>query len=290
VNIADLTRHIREKAIPIEDFNYPSEEIVSSISKHKAVLIGELHGTNEIPQAVSGLIRALSKLGKPVILAAEIWHTEQDAVDAYMQTGDLDILRRCSFFNHALQYGVGSSAMVDLIKNVRELPNIEVLCFDPYSNEHEGVSEDAKLSKSQDRDYQMAEILAAEMQESPDTILVVLTGGLHAATEKVSFSGVDYAPMGYWLSRIENSPLKQEEILSVLVKCESGQFWGGCSENGQPITYGVHEIGTFIDDYVKATHWTGYFLIDMPFEEGYNSLLFIRKLSPSNPFHRVVIR
>ena len=283
---SEITHFIQENAIPVNDFSALPSEMSPFLSDRKIILIGEsLHGTNDGPEMALGLLKNLCQLGKPLILAIEVWSSEQNTFDRFMQTGDLEILRSSSFFKNTPQCGLGSLALVELLQKIRFMPNMKVFCFDPFNQQMiEASNKMADISISQDRDRGMAYNLLEKIKERDDAVVVVLTGSLHASTAMTSFLDSDYEPMGYLLTHQEKTPLEGSEVLSILMKFEKGSAWCGLSvDNGENITFGVHEIAQTIDVYTQAVNWKGYFLPNNPFEKGYHAVLFTRTISPSYP-------
>ncbi|MDQ3334430.1 MAG: ChaN family lipoprotein [Myxococcota bacterium] len=127
------------------------------------ILIGELHGTVQIPAAVAAL---LEPLAHPIVLGIE-WPSElQVAVDAYV-AGAIDaaalVATPSTFW--AWRDGRSSEAMVALLARMRQR-DVRVVCFD-------GAFEDPAM-----RDAGMAERFTAAVDTR--AVNVALCGNLHA--------------------------------------------------------------------------------------------------------------
>jgi hypothetical protein len=282
---SEPARYIQKHAIELDDLTNLPEEILQFLAQHKIILMGEIHGINETPEMTLGLIKLLTQMKKPLILAIEVWNSQQNVFESFMKTGDVDQLKNSLFFKNLPQYGIGSLAMVNLLQQVRNLPNVEVFCFDPFSAESIHSDQEASLSSSQERDLQMARNLIKKSEENKNAAMLVLTGSLHASTEINVLLGTEYRPLGYWLSHLENSSISSKDVFSMVLKFEKGSSWGGFSEDGEKISFGVHEFTPTCEAYSQAVAWEKYFLMLKQKEEGYHAIFFSRQITPSYPLN-----
>ena len=102
---------------------------------HRVMLVGELHGTWEVPGIVAGLATNLSADERPLIVGLEIWRSEQAALDRYLASAgtaeDREALLAGPFW--ATRDGRSSEAMVDLIERLRVLAlkaPVQLVAFD----------------------------------------------------------------------------------------------------------------------------------------------------------------
>jgi hypothetical protein len=146
-----------------------------TLALHSAILIGDLHGTREIPAFVGALVTELVAR-EPVVLGLEIPKAEVPSLDDFLGSDGGPAAREAALRDlwwHAdRQDGRRSAAMFELIDTVRRLrargARVEVVYFD------------ARGSDAETRDAAMASKLVAARQTSPDTALVVYVGNLHA--------------------------------------------------------------------------------------------------------------
>ena len=276
-----LKNYIRKNALELNSLTNLSEENFQFLFNYKIIILGEIHGINETPEMILGIIKLLSALKRHIILAIEVWDSQQDLFEKFMQTGNIELLKNSIFFKNTPQYGLGSLAMVKLLQQVRKISDVEVFCFDSFSLESKATNLKERISLSQDRDFQMAQKLGTKIKENENKTIIVITGGVHASTQINSILGFDYKPMGYWLSHAEN--LCSADIFSILLKFERGESFGGISKNGIDITYGVHEMDPIIDDYSQALNLDRYFLTFDKKREGHDAIFFNRKITASFP-------
>ena len=64
----------------------PQSSVDVTTLEPQVVLVGEAHGTNEIPRFTGSLVCSLLKAGRSVILAVEQDADEQDALNRYMRS------------------------------------------------------------------------------------------------------------------------------------------------------------------------------------------------------------
>jgi len=150
--------------------------LAEAIADHRLVLLGEIHGTREIPALVGTLVERESARGGKVILALEIVTQDQAGVDRYLRSSgsaaDRKALLSGAHWREPMHDGRDSVAMFELIERVRRLRaqgrDVAIAFFDPGNVD--------------DRNLGMADNLRAVASGAPDARLLVLTGNVHAMT------------------------------------------------------------------------------------------------------------
>lgn len=178
-------------------------DVVRSVAgARRLILLGELHGTREVPQLVAALVDAYAS-GGPVLVAVEIDHAEQDAIDAYLRsTGGARAraaLTGRTYWTRppARHDGRRNEALVDLFEHVRRQRaagrDMAVLAFDvPATADHHA------------RDRAMATVLRAAHVALPRGRLIVVTGNVHAMLERPAAApAVMQVPMGAFLRDLD---------------------------------------------------------------------------------------
>ena len=158
------------------------------------LILGELHGTREVPQLVGRLVCQAVGLGAPVRLGLELPAAEQHRLDGYLASNGGPAARETllagEFWHQPFQSGKGSAAMMELIEQVRRLAQAEedvrLFCFD---------------SQPPDRERRLADNLVKARAEWPRATVIVLTGNVHSRTTKGVPWDADYEPMGLHLVR-----------------------------------------------------------------------------------------
>jgi hypothetical protein len=158
----------------------PGEALVlpAELSQRGAtILLGELHGTRELPAFVARLVTQLA-VDRPVVLGLEAPRDELPSLDTYLASDGGDRARQAAlrdpFWRAPFQDGRRSTAMFDLLEAVRVQrargARIDVVCFD--------VSQSERGSPS-DREEGMARNLLAARTARPDATFVAFAGNLH---------------------------------------------------------------------------------------------------------------
>jgi len=94
---AQTTRdYIRNHAVAGRDGRIPMDAVDEAASK-RLVLIGEMHGTNEMPTLAGQIIAGLEVKG-PIAVGVEFPIDLQGRMDRFMESGDEKILRDSNFF------------------------------------------------------------------------------------------------------------------------------------------------------------------------------------------------
>jgi hypothetical protein len=180
------------------------------------ILLGDLHGTRELPAFVGGLVAQLAE-AHPVILGLELRADDVPSLAAYLTSDGGPVARQAAlrdpWWHMTHQDGRESVAMFGLIEAMRALrtggARVEVACFDP--GDTPGESPDA-------RDDGMAQRLIALRRARPDATLVVYAGDLHvrrAAAARIA--GRTW--MGMFLARAGI------ELVALLPRHADGSSW-----------------------------------------------------------------
>jgi len=158
------------------------------------VMVGELHGTNEIPAAVGRMLCHAVKGDRPMRLVLELVSSEQGRVDAFIASAgteeDKKALLAGDAWNAPFQAGLQSVAMLRLLDEARRLrqngAHIEVALMGAV-----------KYKDGQDRDNQMADALEAARAKAPEVPTLVLAGAGHIHKTKGAPWDSEYA----WTAR-----------------------------------------------------------------------------------------
>lgn len=193
------------------------DQIVERVTSHdnRVLLIGEVHGTAEVPAQVAELAARMLEGGKPLIVGLEIWRGEQKRIDAYLASagGDADRQRLLAgpFWQREYQDGRSSVAMAGLLESLRVLAlksklTVIAMDADPY----------AQLSEA-GRDLAMAERIQSALKAKPKARALILAGNFHTRIQGSAPWDPDYKFMGYHLLELHPYAL---EIMGV-----SGSAW-----------------------------------------------------------------
>ncbi len=232
------------------------EEFTEYIADKKVIVIGEMHGTNEVPLFVLQLVQELKKQEKRLTVALEIPITYQSNIEEYLSTGKLDDLLKLDHFRYP--DGRSSVAMGELLKGLRKLPDVNVLCFDSETG----------LDVTVDRDSLMGVNLIKSYHGQK---MVVLTGNLHANLQE-GYWQPHFKSAIFYLNRAIDSDGK---IVSLNTYFGSGTIWNcmddGCKERNFGAIEGLRKYGERYMVFFENTR------------NGYSGLIYFDKVTASKP-------
>jgi erythromycin esterase-like protein len=204
-----------------------AETLVAAAGDARLVLLGEMHGTREIPRLVAHVVTHYAGEG-PVLLGLEIPGSGQPHLRRYLDSAGTDADRAAllatPFWNvQGDQHdGRRSHDVIDLIEHLRQLRaqgrDVSLLAYD---------AEPGPRIDGNERDRIMAARVRASFNALPRGRLLVLTGNVHAKLFRPDNAPSQMpVPMGYWLSDL--APW------SVDIMATRGAFWAcmasACSE------------------------------------------------------------
>ncbi|VWX50884.1 hypothetical protein [Novosphingobium sp. 9U] len=193
------------------------------------VIVGEMHGTNEIPAAFSNLICLAAATKRPVTVALEYPADGQAIIDTYLASnGNPEAqaaLLTLPLFSTRMQDGRGSVAFLrlfDTLRHMKRAGQIESV-----------VASDVGRSTSpgQDRDAAMAKSWMA-IPAAQNGIVLALVGNLHAMRKPVALTGRTIITAG--------SLMPARQTVTVNVTGSGGEAWNcqadgcGAHKNGRP--------------------------------------------------------
>lgn len=244
--------------LEIKDRKHLPPEIFAVLKNYRAILIGEVHGSNEAPQFMEGLVSLWLSSGEKVLLGLEINMDEQQRIDEFLRSGDFEVIKGMPFFSRESPDGRSSIAMAELIRACYKRENVKIVCLDAtYATTGEVK-----------RDSVMAANALAAMHANPGWKFISLTGNVHNKMESIGFG----FPMGYWLMNIPGG-LSRQEINSIDVIWESGNCWN-CAPK-----CAVHEQGNYAYSLQGRTIYENCFFAD-------EKKLFTRVASAAMPLNK----
>jgi len=192
-------------------------------------IVGELHGTNESPEAFANLVCLAAATGRPVTVAVEYSADSQKIIDAYLASkGDTRAraaLLKLQPFTSEMQDGRGSVAflrMWDQFRRMKQSGQINTV-----------IASDVGRSSTpgQERDAVMAQTWTG-IPAADDGIILILVGNVHAMRKPMSFPGHTIVTAG--------SLMPAGRTITVNVVGIGGTAWNcqadGCKahDNGPP--------------------------------------------------------
>lgn len=223
-----------------------SVNFIDYIINKKVIVVGEMHGTAEVPLFVLQLTKKLTKNQNKLTVALEIPSNYQKDINEFMKNGDFERLKRIDYFKYP--DGRTSVAMGQLIKGLRELKSVGVICFDIDTNSSSAVNRDSLMGMNLSKSYK-------------DGKIVILTGNLHANLKE-----------GYWRPNFKsatfyfkNNEKFHDQLISLDTYYAGGTIWNcmqdGCKERDAGTNGGdlkeKYGLTNFIGIY-EGVHQSGY--------------------------------
>ena len=209
---------------------------------HRLILLGEMHGTREIPPLVGHLVRSYAKQG-PVVLGVEIDATQAKPLDTYLDSDGSAAARAALLADRYWHKPADQSDgrrnldLIDMIEYLRALKaegsEVSIL---PFDNPPSGSID------TQARDKAMAGRIRAAFQALPSGRLLVLSGKVHAMLAKPGYAPPEMQdPMG--------SYLRDLDPWSVDIAAQAGEFWACAGTTfGPTAVTGVYRESGRVDD------------------------------------------
>lgn len=228
------------------------------LAQKKVIIIGEMHGTKEVPAFVLQVIRLMKENEKNLTVGFEIDRDMQPDMDAFMETGNLGKFIQHDYFK--TQDGRTSEAMGDLFVALQKIPGIHMVCFDDHSPT-------TPFMRDSLMGINLAELFTCEK-------MVILTGNLHASLQK-GFWKPNFKSATYYFKRIRNLG---DELVSLNSYMGSGTFWNctqeGCGEHPAYSDPGIEKKG--LKQFVSINED----------DAAYNGYVYFENVSASLPMRR----
>jgi len=263
--------YIKNHAVNILDELPP--QLFTAIDNKRLIFLGEVHGTNELPDLGLQVIAKLAEK-KTLSVGLEFPIDIQPQIDQFMETGDLNILKQTEFFMDAEYHsGRGSVAMVNLLVSLREMPRVSVFCFDiPFG------------SNLNNRDTEMARNILTTAAQQAGQSLLVFTGNIHSRLTPGAPWNSSFKTMGSEVLRLSEGQFTLNNSSSIYLRYDQGSAWQCIQADAGGIVCGERSFGPGNSVYATAVPYDSYFLEEPGLTDGHQSTLFIRAVSASSPF------
>jgi len=191
------------------------QSLLTKIEDHRVLLVGEMHGTHEVPALVGEIAATLANIDRTLIVGLEIPRNEQARIDSFLKSAgsesDRVKLLEGEFWQRDYQDGRSSVAMLELIERLRQIAlksKIRVLAID--------IVPDAKATGAA-RDQAMAKMLLAALKKDSDAKGMVLAGNFHTRVQDGAPWDPKHRFMGHYLL--------DQSVYAIEVMGVSGNMW-----------------------------------------------------------------
>ncbi|WP_338873627.1 hypothetical protein [Myxococcus stipitatus] len=235
------------------------------------LLLGELHGTQEVPRFVAQSACQATVAGIPVTVGLELPLENQTRVDAFLESQGTEHdwlnLMEAPFWRSPYPDGRGSEAMANLLEQLRLLRStgldVEVFVFDhPKAN-------------GQEREDAMAATVVHQVESSPKRFHVILSGNIHTRTKKGLPWDAERRPMGYLVKE------KLEDVVALDMAYDSGTAWI-CSVDSKGVQ---DKLDCGVRDTKGKNNGDRYFMHrwESTNSEGYQGVFYVGPVTASLP-------
>ena len=185
------------------------------VKKGGVLLLGEMHGTQEVPRFLAQTVCQVTVAGTPVTVGLELPLENQSRVDAFLESAGTEDdwlkLMEAPFWRSPYPDGRSSEAVANLLEQLRQLRasglDVEAFVFDH------------PRGQGQQRENAMAATVQHQVQSAPGRFYVVLSGNVHARTKAGLPWDAEYQPMGLLLKK------KLDEVVALDMAYDSGSAW-----------------------------------------------------------------
>jgi len=183
------------------------------------LLIGEFHGTAEMPGVAADVICHAARTGRPLVVAVEFQHQDQAAFDRYMASDGGTESRKALLASPGWKEEGGrtTAAIADLIETARKIGRrqpVTLVAFD----------RGPQPAPSPMRDASMAKALEVAASKKRNSLVIAFTGSAHA--NKKGF----VSPTTSFPSAAGHLP--QDRTISLSFAQPGGRHWGCYAPNG----------------------------------------------------------
>ncbi|OJT23246.1 hypothetical protein BO221_20490 [Archangium sp. Cb G35] len=240
--------------------------LTGKVAKGQVMLLGELHGTREVPRFVALSTCQAASRGIPVTVGLEMPVENQERVRRFIASAgtehDRALLMESPFWRSPYPDGRSSEAVAQLLEQLRWLRaqglDVEVFVFD-----HPELQGEV-------REAAMARTVLSQVEAGPERFFLISTGNVHPRTRPGLPWDLGYRPMGYMLARSVPS------LVSLDVAFDSGTAWicsvGETLECGERSTKGQDNGDRYFVSF-----------FDQPSEAGFHGVFYVGAVSASPP-------
>jgi hypothetical protein len=223
----------------------PGASALVSRERLNYLLVGEYHGTVEMPQIAADLLCAAVAQKRPVVLGLEFTPENQSSLEAYLQSDGSVAARERALAAPAWQSpdGRNSRAVFELLETARRLRaaghTVGVVAFDLVP----------APSVSRARETALAEALVSARARVPNSLVIALTGAGHAGKTPWSSQTPPFPSTGQLLPEGETIALTFARPGGRYFGCRAvtAEAPGGCAEYEMPAREPVRPRGIEMD-------------------------------------------
>jgi len=253
----NFERSLKEDALKIEKPDQLSDEIYNALSDYRLIMVGEMHGTNESAEFVTGLAKLFSQHGDSVQVGFEI---PSDQMKRFLESKTDSTIYSSDFFAQQSPDGRASAAWANAISRLNKTPAVTVFFFDMN-----GKYDDR-------RDSTMYLNVKHQMKDHPKWKTLTISGNVHNML--LPYKG---------LTRMGGFLVADAELNVGDKTCSFDYFYQSGKMNGN---FGdglkLHDVGNVETKFSKNVSFENYlFIYPALYSDRYNAVFFTRQMTAS---------
>ncbi|WNG51539.1 ChaN family lipoprotein [Archangium minus] len=261
------------KAAPVAalavECGQPIAGLAAQVKPGGVLLLGELHGTQEVPRFIAQSACQAAANGTPVTVGLELPVVQQERVATFLRSAGTEDdwlkLMEAPFWRNPYQDGRSSEAMANLLEQLRQLRarglDVDVFVFD-----HPG-------SKGQAHEDAMAATVLSHVRQAQGRFFLVVSGNIHPRTVQGLPWDASHKPMGLLLTA------QLKNVVALDMAYNSGSAWICAAEaSNQRLECGVRPARGKDNGDRFFVH-----LFERPNKDGYHGIFYVGPVTASIP-------
>jgi hypothetical protein len=233
------------------------------------MMLGELHGTQEVPRFVAQGACQTANAGTPVTVGLELPVENQERVATFLRSAGKDEdwlkLMEAPFWRSPFPDGRSSEAVASLLEQLRRLRS-QGLDVDAFVFDH-------PKQQGQERESAMADTVLSFVRQGPQRFFLLVAGNIHPRTLQGLPWDKQYRPMGLLISQ------QVKDTVALDMAYNSGTAWI-CAEAAQ-----AEQLECGVKQTKGKDNGDRYFvhLWDDPDKNGFHGIFYVGPVTASLP-------
>jgi hypothetical protein len=262
---------MKGKPVPLFEIEcgMPIIGLSPQVKRGGVMMLGELHGTQEVPRFVAQGTCQTAASGTPVTVGLELPVENQERIATFLRSDGTDDdwlkLMEAPFWRSPFPDGRSSEAVANLLEQLRRL-RAQGLDVDAFVFDH------PKLA-GQERENAMAATVLSHVRKGPERFFLVVSGNIHPRTAEGLPWDEKYKPMGMLIAQ------QVEDTVALDMAYNSGTAWiCAVGKKGEKLECGVKEAkGKDNGDRFFVHVW------DDEDDNGFHGVFYVGPVSASLP-------
>ena len=253
----DFPAYLKEHAVKIERLDSLSKQVYDLLTDNRLLMIGEMHGTNEPAQFVTGLAELFASNGDSVQIGFEI---PSNQMTTYLKLRTDSSIYQSDFFFKNKTDGRASKAWAAAISRISRISKAQVFFYDVNGN------------YDNDRDSLMYLTIKNKLMEHPAWKTITISGNIH----NMLLPRKGQYKTAYYLSK-DNELNLGDNLCSL-----NNRYQKGTASNNRGNGLQAYDMGNIESDYSTTVDFDNYlFLFPINYYDTYDGVIFTRTITAS---------